>query len=132
MARWVLLIFARRHGRDTFLSTKPILKTWLDQGYAIVASDYQGLGTKGTHPYLATKPASYSTLDAIRAVQNSDFPLSDDIVVIGQSQGAAAAFATAGHAPEYAPELNIKGVGRHRYSVFHAANHRNHSGDKAE
>ena len=86
------------------------LKQWLDQGYAIVASDYQGLGTAGTHPYLATKPASYNNLDAIRAVQSADFPLSDKVVLIGQSQGAAAAYATAGHAKDYAPEIDIKGV----------------------
>ncbi len=86
------------------------LKQWLDQGYAIVASDYQGLGTPGTHPYLATKPASFNNLDIIRAVQNADFPLSQSVVLIGQSQGAAAAFATAGYAPDYAPELDIRGV----------------------
>ena len=86
------------------------LKQWLDQGYAIVASDYQGLGTAGTHPYLATKPASYNNLDVIRAVQSSDFPLSDKVVLIGQSQGAAAAYATAGHAKDYASDINIKGI----------------------
>ena len=86
------------------------LKQWLDQGYAIVASDYQGLGTAGTHPYLATQPASYNNLDIIRAVQNADFSLSDKVVLIGQSQGAAAAFATAGHAEDYAPEIDIRGV----------------------
>jgi len=86
------------------------LKQWMDQGYAIVAADYQGLGTKGTHPYLATKPASYNNLDIIRAVQSADFPVSDKVVLIGQSQGAAAAFATAGYAPDYAPEIDIKGV----------------------
>ena len=86
------------------------LKQWLDQGYAIVASDYQGLGTAGTHPYLATKPVSYSNLDIIRAVQSGRFPVSNKVVLIGQSQGAAAAFATAGYASAYAPELNIVGV----------------------
>ena len=86
------------------------LKQWLDQGYAIVASDYQGLGTVGTHPYLATKPASYSNLDIIRAVQSADFPVSDKVVLIGQSQGAAAAFATAGYAQDYASEIDILGV----------------------
>lgn len=86
------------------------LKQWLDQGYAIVASDYQGLGTAGTHPYLATQPAAYSNLDVIRAVQSADFPVSDKVVLIGQSQGAAAAFATAGHASDYASELDIRGV----------------------
>ena len=86
------------------------LKQWLDQGFAIVASDYQGLGTAGTHPYLATKPASFNNLDIIRAVQATDMPISKKVVLIGQSQGAAAAFATAGYAPDYAPELDIRGV----------------------
>ena len=39
------------------------LNHWLSQGYAVVASDYQGLGTPGGHPYLATKPAAYSVLE---------------------------------------------------------------------
>lgn len=86
------------------------LSTWLAEGYAIVASDYQGLGTKGTHPYLATRPAAYSNLDILRAVQSSSFPLSDKIVLAGQSQGAGAAIATAGHADDYAPELDIRAV----------------------
>lgn len=86
------------------------LQGWLEEGYAIVTSDYQGLGTKGTHPYLATRPAAYSNLDVIRAVQAADFPISDAVVIAGQSQGAGAALATAGHAADYAPELNIRGV----------------------
>ncbi len=86
------------------------LNHWLRKGYAIVASDYQGLGTKGTHPYLATRPAAYSNLDVIRAVQKSDFPVSRQVVLLGQSQGAAAALATAGYAVDYAPELDIRGV----------------------
>ncbi len=86
------------------------LSQWLSEGYAIVASDYQGLGTRGTHPYLATRPAAYSNLDVLRAVQSADFPLSDRIVLAGQSQGAGAAIATAGHAPDYAPELDIRAV----------------------
>ncbi|MCP5060107.1 MAG: hypothetical protein GY937_25675 [bacterium] len=65
------------------------MRRWLESGYAFVASDYQGLGTKGTHPYLATRPAAFSNLDAIRAVKAADLPLSDEVVIAGQSQGAA-------------------------------------------
>ena len=83
---------------------------WLAQGFAVVASDYQGLGTPGTHPYLATQPAAYSNLDIIRAVQAADFPVSDRVVLIGQSQGAGAAVATASYAARYAPEIEIGGV----------------------
>ncbi len=86
------------------------LNHWLGQGYAVVASDYQGLGAPGGHPYLATKPAAYSVLDSIRAVQAADFPVSDNVVLVGQSQGGGAAFATAGAAKTYAPDLDIRGT----------------------
>lgn len=94
-----------RQSRDT-----TYLNYWLANGYAIVASDYQGLGTPGTHPYLATRPAAYSNLDAIRAVQRADFPVSDAVVLLGQSQGGGAALATGGLSQSYAPELDIRGV----------------------
>jgi len=95
-----------RSERDT-----KYLNHWLQQGYAVVASDYQGLGTPGGHPYLATRPASYSVLDAIRAVQGDpNLKLSKSVVLVGQSQGGGAAFATAGEAVTYAPELDIRGT----------------------
>ncbi|MDC0147742.1 lipase family protein [Alphaproteobacteria bacterium] len=83
---------------------------WLRAGFAIIASDYEGLGTKGTHPYLATRPAAFSNLDAIRAVQSAGYPLSKGVFFVGQSQGAAAALASAGHAKSYAPEIKVQGV----------------------
>lgn len=86
------------------------LNHWLAQGYAVVASDYQGLGVPGGHPYLATRPAAYSVLDSIRAVQGAKMGLSKQVVLIGQSQGGGAAFATAGYAKSYAPELDIRGT----------------------
>ena len=36
------------------------------------------------------------------------FPLKNEIILVGQSQGAHAAFASAGYQPEYAPGLNIR------------------------
>lgn len=86
------------------------LSNWLRKGYAIVASDYQGLGSEGVHPYMATRPMAYSNLDAIRAVQAGGFPVSKAVVVTGQSQGASGAIATAGFAPEYAPEIDLRGI----------------------
>ena len=89
---------------------KAYLGFWLSRGYAVVASDYQGLGAPGGHPYLATRPSAYSMLDSIRAVQKAGFPVSRSVVLIGQSQGGGAAFATAAYAPSYAPELDIRGT----------------------
>ena len=95
-----------RSDRDT-----KYLNHWLSQGYAVVASDYQGLGTPGGHPYLATRPAAYSVLDSIRAVQGDPaLNIGKPVVLVGQSQGGGAAFATAGEAAAYAPELDIRGT----------------------
>ncbi|OWP73502.1 lipase [Pseudomonas sp. K2I15] len=97
--------FAGRSPRDT-----RYLNYWLAQGYAIVATDYQGLGTPGLHPYGLSSPLAYGVLDSIRAVMAGGFDLSKRVVVFGQSQGGRAAFATAVYAKDYAPELNIVGV----------------------
>ncbi|CAB3750105.1 lipase [Burkholderia paludis] len=86
------------------------LNAWLARGYAIVATDYQGLGAPGVHPYGLTRPLAYNVLDSIRAVQHGDFDLTSRTVVFGQSQGARAAFATAVYAKSYAPELAVAGV----------------------
>jgi pimeloyl-ACP methyl ester carboxylesterase len=95
-----------RSERDT-----KYLSHWLAQGYAVVASDYQGLGTPGGHPYLATRPEAYSVLDSIRAVQaDPSLKLSKSVVLVGQSQGGGGAFATAGEAATYAPEIDIRGT----------------------
>src|SRR5215211_6878564 len=47
------------------------LNRWLEQGYAIVATDYQGLGTPGPHPYLTVRLEAYSVLDSVRAVRRA-------------------------------------------------------------
>jgi pimeloyl-ACP methyl ester carboxylesterase len=86
------------------------LNAYLSAGYAVVASDYQGLGTAGTHPYLATRPAAFSNLDLIRAAQQAGLPISAKVLMLGQSQGASAAIATAGLAAEYAPTVEVVGV----------------------
>lgn len=86
------------------------LKAWLDQGYAIVATDYQGLGTPGPHPYLNVRAEAYGVLDAVRAALASHPRIANKIVIVGQSQGAGAAFGAASYAPQYAPQLNVLGT----------------------
>lgn len=85
------------------------LNTWLSLGYAIVAPDYAGQGSKGLHHYLNARAEAWSTLDSIKAAEKV-FPLKNDVIIVGQSQGAHAAFATAGYQTEYAPELKINGT----------------------
>jgi pimeloyl-ACP methyl ester carboxylesterase len=49
-------------------------------------------------------------MDSVRAALKGFPNIANQIVIIGQSQGGGAAFATAGIAPLYAPELHIRGT----------------------
>lgn len=85
------------------------MSAWMKRGFAVVGTDYQGLGTPGIHAYLNTRVEAYSVLDGVRAALSSVTGLQNKIMIVGQSQGGGAAFASASYAPDYAPELNIRG-----------------------
>ncbi|WP_430332843.1 lipase family protein [Rhodococcus sp. ACT016] len=87
----------------------PYLGHWLSQGYAIVATDYVGLGTPGVHPYLDGSSEAHSVVDMVRAARAVEPSLSPHWVVLGQSQGGQAAMVTAALATRYAPELDYRG-----------------------
>lgn len=82
----------------------------LAQGWAMVATDYPGLGTAGPHPYLIGQGEGRSVLDAVRAAHELEVGLADRTVVWGHSQGGHAALWTGVLASTYAPELDIAGV----------------------
>lgn len=86
------------------------MSAWMKRGFAIVGTDYQGLGSPGPHAYLNTRVEAYSVLDSVRAALASVPDLQNKIMIVGQSQGGGAAFAAASYAPEYAPDLNIRGT----------------------
>ncbi|WP_430333253.1 alpha/beta hydrolase family protein [Rhodococcus sp. ACT016] len=83
---------------------------WLSQGYAIVASDYIGLGTPGVHPYLQGASEATAVIDMVRAGREVAPELSSRWMTIGQSQGGHAALFTAHEATRYAPELDFRGA----------------------
>ncbi|MEV5001715.1 hypothetical protein [Nocardioides sp. LML1-1-1.1] len=82
-------------------TSRAYLRTWMEQGYAVVASDYAGLGTPGPHAYLDAEAAAHNVVDMVRAGHafGAGLPpgqrLSNRWVALGQSQGAGAAIATA-------------------------------------
>jgi uncharacterized membrane protein HdeD (DUF308 family)/alpha-beta hydrolase superfamily lysophospholipase len=81
------------------------------QGWALVATDYIGLGTEGPHPYLVGEPSGHAALDAVRAArQLEDARLGGQTVVWGHSQGGGAALWTGSIAAEYAPDVPLDGV----------------------
>lgn len=83
----------------------------LDEGWALVATDYIGLGTEGPHPYLIGQGEGRSVLDSVRAAHQLDeVSLEDQTVVWGHSQGGNAALWTGVLAPTYASDANVIGV----------------------
>lgn len=86
------------------------LDRWLEEGYAVVATDYQGLGVPGPHPLINIPAISFSVLDSVRAAVAGVPGLANKVVIVGQSQGGAAAFGAAAYAPTYAPDINLKGA----------------------
>ncbi|KAA2252366.1 lipase [Solihabitans fulvus] len=89
------------------------IKHLLDQGWAVVVTDYQGLGTPGVHTYMAREPQGRAVLDSLRAAQRlkgAHLPDAGPVALYGYSQGGGASAAAAELAPTYAPELQIKGA----------------------
>lgn len=83
----------------------------LAAGDALAATDYQGLGTPGPHPYLDGTSEARAVLDAARAA--AALPgagAGRSVVVFGHSQGGQAALFSAAIAARYAPDLRLLGV----------------------
>lgn len=89
----------------------PGLEQLLAAGYVVTATDYQGLGTPGPHPYLVGASAAANALDNVRAAINlPEAAAGTEFVVWGESQGGHSALFTGQLAADYAPELQLRGV----------------------
>ncbi|MBN8995667.1 MAG: alpha/beta fold hydrolase [Rhizobiales bacterium] len=89
----------------------PGLADLLGHGYAVVATDYPGLGTAGPHPYLIGASEAHAVLDSVRALAGiRDIGASNRFIVWGHSQGGQAALFTGQLAERYAPDLRLLGV----------------------
>jgi fermentation-respiration switch protein FrsA (DUF1100 family) len=83
----------------------------LAQGWMVVASDYEGEGTPGLHPYIAGPNAARNAIDIVRASGGVDgADPSDQYVVWGHSQGGHTAVFVEDIAADYAPDLTLDGV----------------------
>ncbi|ORT59778.1 lipase family protein [Streptomyces sp. CB03238] len=85
--------------------------TW--RGWAVVVTDYEGLGTPGDHTYTAGPSAGHAMLDAARAaIRLPEAGLGTDtpVGIMGYSQGGQASSWAAELHSSYAPELKVKGT----------------------
>lgn len=89
----------------------PDLPKVLDEGWAIVAADYVGLGTAGGHAYLVGEQTALAVADALRAArQIESVSLSARYVTWGISQGGHTALWMGQRGAALAPELTQLGT----------------------
>ncbi len=80
-------------------------------GFVVVASDYEGLGTPGRHPYIVGVSEGRGVLDIVRSArQIPGATVSNRFVTWGHSQGGHAALFAGELAATWAPELKLLGV----------------------
>ena len=70
---------------------KILADTLLAAGYVVIAPDYEGLGTRGIHPYLNLGSEAKSAIAAVKAAKDQyGSQLNSSWMSIGQSQGGHA------------------------------------------
>ena len=88
----------------------PLFSGYLEAGYAVAQTDYEGLGTAGVHPYLVGRSEARGVLDIARAARALDPRVGRRVLIAGHSQGGHAALWAAGEADNWTPDLRILGV----------------------
>ncbi|MFF1490556.1 lipase family protein [Streptomyces sp. NPDC058304] len=83
------------------------------RGWAVVVTDYEGLGTPGVHTYTVGPSAGRAMLDAARAAERlpeAGLGAGTPVGIMGYSQGGQAGSWAAELQGSYAPELKVKGT----------------------
>ena len=89
----------------------PELNSWLRRGYAVLRTDYEGLGVPGGRfSYFIGHSEARGVLDIVRAARVIDPRIGRRLVIAGHSQGGQAALFAAADAPHWVPELRLRGV----------------------
>jgi pimeloyl-ACP methyl ester carboxylesterase len=87
------------------------LRSFVERGYVVAATDYPGLGTPETHPYLVGDSEARAVLDSVRVAGTMPGAGGGTrFTVWGHSQGGQASLFTGMTAATYAPELTLLGV----------------------
>ena len=88
----------------------PTFNQWLNAGYAIVMTDYEGLGTPGVHPYLIGHSEGRGMIDIVKAAHKAVPAIGSTWVASGHSQGGHASMFAAADAKSWGGGLTFKGV----------------------
>ncbi|MFI2365274.1 lipase family protein [Promicromonospora sp. NPDC019610] len=92
---------------------RPFIEPMLLAGWAVVVTDYEGLGTPGGHTYVVGQSEGRTVIDIVRAATNlpaTGLQAGGKVAFSGYSQGGGGAMWAGELQPEYAPELDLVGV----------------------
>jgi hypothetical protein len=88
-----------------------LIENAMSTEYLIAATDYEGLGTPGRHPYLVGESEGRSTIDAVLAAgQLPEADPGSELGIVGYSQGGHGALWANQVAAEWAPDLEVVGT----------------------
>lgn len=89
------------------------IATMVARGFAVVVTDYEGLGTPGIPPFGIRLSQAQVLIDAARAalrLPDTSLDPQGPVAFWGWNMGGAASAAAAELAPQYAPELRVVGA----------------------
>lgn len=95
---------------DYLSRTIPSLDRWVQQGYAVVRTDYEGMGTPGDHTYLNAQSEVNAVTDIVVAARHLDDSVGTKWLAVGHSQGGAAAISASDLATDRSSELELVGA----------------------
>ena len=98
--------------RDGFTSDYAFqIGEFVKAGYAVVAPDLEGLGPVATvtHPYFGEASFARSIIAGVQAARLAEPELSEQMAVVGHSEGGHGALSVDAHIDE-APELTLVGI----------------------
>ena len=87
-----------------------MLDGFVRRGYAVAQTDYEGNGTPGLHPYLVATSSARDVTAIVVASRTIDPQIGREWIVMGHSEGGAAALATAALGQQLAPDLRLVGA----------------------
>jgi pimeloyl-ACP methyl ester carboxylesterase len=88
----------------------PEIQAFIEAGYAVAFSDYEGLGPTGSHPYLEPRTEAFNIIDAVRALRQISPLVSHRWIAFGSSQGGQAAWSANELNPYYGEGLDLLGA----------------------
>ncbi len=97
--------------KDPAFTELALMGPFVDAGYLVALTDYEGLGTPGRHPYLVGESEGRSVLDAAKAAgQVPDAGAGDQLAIFGYSQGGHGALWAGELAADWAPGYEVTGT----------------------